>query len=136
VDTVVLQDWITITGPATQVPVVQSSHCYLDIGHYEDLVAYLDVRQVTASVALSYQTAPTQDDAAFLNMLAPFSVATGLQVSSMFFAFANVPPARFVRWSLAGPGTSTWVMSFRIILAAYNYAPPDAPPVQCPPACC
>lgn len=114
----------------------QSAHDYLDLGHYEDLVFTLQVTNiVNGPVTMYYETSPTQEDNGFLAMLFPFTMALGVRVDKAFFATAAVPPARYARWRLVGPGTAQFGVSFRIWLAAYSFASPDSPPVQCKPAC-
>ncbi len=129
-DGCLLQDWITISGSPGIGAIAQSATEYLDIGHHEDLVFYLDVRSVTAGVTMNYETAPNKDAGSFLPMVGPFPLATGLRVNRALFATAAVPPARFVRWQCFG---DTWSVTFRIWLATYAFASPFAAPVQCQP---
>ncbi len=133
-DTILLQDWCSITSTPT---VAQSAHDYLDIGHYEDLVFTLQVTSLSigAQVTMNYETSVTQEGTAFLPMVVPFAMVTGLRVDRAFFATAITPPARYVRWRLSGPGTSPFSATFRIWVAAYSFAAPNAPPIQCKPAC-
>lgn len=131
-DGCLLQDWITISGNDGITSLPQSSVDYYDIGHTEDLVLYLDVRQVAGSVSLQHETAPSKDDNAFLPMVGPFVVTAGLRVDRAFFATAAVPPARFVRWRCKVPG-GTWSVTFRIWMATYSWSAANAPPVQCQP---
>jgi len=128
-----LQDWITVAGNDGITSIVQSSVDYYDVGHQEDLVLFLDVRQVVgvAGVKLSHETSPTKDDG-FLPMVGPFTAVSGLRVDRAFFATAAVPPARFVRWRCAISG-GAWSITFRIWLATYSFVSLDAAPVQCTP---
>jgi hypothetical protein len=126
-----LQDFCTISGNFTGgvASIPQSAHRYLDIGEHEDLVFYLDVRNfaaTTGTVSMAYETAPTQEDQAFLPMVAPFALTgPGVRVDRAFFSTAGIPPARFVRWRLFLGGTPTggvWDATFRVWVAAYSYA--------------
>lgn len=120
-----LQDWITVkaqdASPATTV--TQSAHQYVDLGRFEDLVFYLDVRRYTGAggVIVSYETSPTKQDSFFLAMIAPITIsAVGLRVDRAFFATAAVPPARYVRWRLS-TGGGAWDATFRIWMTAYKF---------------
>jgi hypothetical protein len=122
-DTCLLQDWITVGAHDTGGPtsVIQSAHQYVDLGQFEDLVFYLDVRKYTGSVAASYETSPTRQDSSFLPMLAPITLAAiGLRVDKAFFSTAAVPPARYVRWRLS-TGGGAWSATLRIWMTAYKF---------------
>lgn len=120
-DTAVLQELLTINVQDGLTSLTQSAHQYLDIGQNEDLVFYLDVRNVSGSVLIAYETSPTQQDSSFLPMIAPVPIiGTGLKVDRAAFSTAAVPPARFVRWKLTCLG-GAWNVTFRVWLAAYAY---------------
>ena len=120
-----LQELVTLTAADGVTSLTQSAHQYLDIGQNEDLVFYLDVRNVTATgVNVFFDTSPTPQDSTFLAMLAPvFVTAAGLTVSRAAFSTAAVPPARYVRWRLGLPsgGAGPWNMTFRVWVACYGY---------------
>lgn len=120
-DAALLQDALTINGQDGILSVTQSAHQYLDIGLNEDLVFYLDVKNVSGAVTISYETSPTPQDSSFLPMIAPVTIsATGLRVDRAAFSTAAVPPARYVRWRLQCAG-GAWSATFRIWVAAYSY---------------
>lgn len=122
-----LQELVTLTSAPTAgggaPPLSQSAHQYLDIGQNEDLVFYLDVRDVTATgVQVFFETSPTPQDSTFLAMVAPvLATAPGLTVTRAAFSTAAVPPARYVRWRLQGAGAGSWNMTFRVWVACYGY---------------
>jgi len=116
-----LQDWITIRAVEASSSVSQSAHQYVDIGHHEDLVFYLDVKQVENSPSISYETAPALQDSLFLPMIAPIALAIGLRVDRVMFSTAAIPPARYVRWRLTH-GIGTCTATFRIWLVAYDFS--------------
>lgn len=116
-----LQDWITINGRDGVLSLPQSAHTYLDIGRHEDLVFYLDVRNVSGGPNIAYETSPTQQDASFLSMVAAVPLAVGTRVDRVMFATAAVPPARYVRWRLS-VGAGNWSATFRVWLAAYAFS--------------
>lgn len=124
-DAALLQDSLTINGGGGIPSIIQSAHQYLDIGRNEDLVFYLDVKNVSnvsGPVTISYETSPTPQDSSFLAMIAPITISTpGLRVDRAAFSTAAVPPARYVRWRLSSAGTSNWGATFRIWVAAYSY---------------
>lgn len=123
-ESALVQELLTLTAGDGVTSLIQSAHQYLDIGQNEDLVFYLDVRNVTGSgVTIAYETSPTPQDSSFLAMIAPVAItAAGLTVSRAAFSTAAVPPARYVRWRAQGPGSGGWNITFRLWLAAYGYA--------------
>lgn len=122
-DGLLLQDWVTIRSNGdVSAWVTQGADCWIDLEEYEDLVFYLDVREVSGgAVQMNYQTSPTKLETSFLPMLPPFTLAAGVRVDRAFFATAAVPAARYVRWTLTGP-VGTWDATFRIWLATFAMA--------------
>lgn len=122
-DTLLLQDWTTIML-ASGVVVAQGASGWLDVGNYEDLTFYLDVRQASGgAIHLLYETAPVAQDSAFTTMIPSFLATVGTRVDQVLAAYANVPPARFVRWR-ASPDAAAQ-LTFRVWLAGYAPAPPN-----------
>lgn len=119
-DALLLQDWVTLQGHDGVTSIEQSAHTYVDIGTHEDLVFYIDVKDITGSVSISLQTSPTLQSSTFVNMIAPVAIAVGLQTARAMFATAAVPPARYVRWAASVPG-SAWSATFRIWMTAYDF---------------
>ena len=117
--TVLLQDWLTIAGHDGIGPIAQSAHDYVDLGDHEDLVFYLQVADASGGPALSYQTSPTRQDSSFLPMIAPVTMSPGTRADRVFFATAAVPPSRYVRWSVKG-GTA-FSTTFRVWVCAYSF---------------
>lgn len=118
--TCLLQDWITVNAADNQV-IAQSAHQYVDLGQFEDLVFYLDVRKFESGPILGYETSPTKQDSSFLPMIAPIAITTvGVRVDRAMFSTAAVPPARYVRWKIT-TGGGTWAMTFRIWMTAYRF---------------
>jgi len=116
-----LQDWITIRGQNDVLNLTQGSTAWVDIGDYEDFTVFLDVREVSSTPpSITYQTAPTKNDAAFKAMMPSFVLATGIRVDRIITAYAAVPPARWFRWALTHGGVP-WDVTFRIRLAAYAW---------------
>jgi hypothetical protein len=128
----VLQDFTTIRGAYTVTTVTQSEHQWLDLEDYEDLVAWIDIREVSfasgySTITLNLQTAPIKDEVLFTTMpssgLAVTSSTTlataHIQPVIMSNTSLQVPLGRFVRWQLVTGGSSgTWDMTFRVLVCA------------------
>lgn len=121
VETLLLQDWVTIDGNVGVASVTQGADTWLDIADHEDLVFYLDVKQLTNGPVMNYETAPIREDRSFLPIVTPFTVATGVRADPALFAYALTPPARHVRWRITSSNTGlTFGVTFRIWLAGYS----------------
>ncbi|CAN5424825.1 hypothetical protein BH09MYX1_BH09MYX1_58430 [soil metagenome] len=117
-----LQELLTMGAQDGIADITQSAHQYLDVGQNEDLVFYVDVRDVVNAVSIFFETSPTPQNSSFLPMVAPVKVTVpGLVVSRASFSTAAVPPARYVRWRLNGPPSGGWRVTFRIWCAMYSY---------------
>ena len=123
-----LQDWVTIRGDSGAgsprvTSIAQSAESWLDLGDFEDLVFFLDVREFTnASLKLGYETSPIKQDGSFLPMVGPFLIAAGQRVDRAFSSMCAVPPARYVRWRLSGPSASgVFDVTFRVWVATYAW---------------
>jgi hypothetical protein len=117
-----VQDWILLKGGSSNFGITQSASGWIDIGDFEDLVLYTDVRDVSGGVTITYETSPVAQDGAFVGMIAGFSAATGVRVDSILASGAGtkVPPARFIRWRLSAG--AAWEITFRILGSAYALA--------------
>ena len=117
-----VQPWITLKGSSNNFPIVQSASGWIDVGDFEDLVFYTDVREVSGGVTLTFETAPVAENAAFVAMFAGFSAATGVRVDSVLASQpgTKVPAARYVRWRISAGGA--WDITFRVLAAAYALA--------------
>lgn len=121
-DTLLLQDWTTLMLSGTTT-VTQGASGWLDVGDYEDLSFYLDIRETSGGViSFYYETAPVRQDSAFITMTV-FTAALGTRVDSVLASYANVPVAQFVRWRIAPDAGGS--LTFRIWLAGYAPAPPN-----------
>ena len=132
--TFVLQDWITIRGqgtggtPPSGLNIVQSEPGWLDLTPFQDLFAWVDVREVVSggfNLDLYLETAPTEDENFFQSMtgpstpavspLAPNTVPTIVKLPMLS---AAVPLSRFLRWRLFYNGSVPWDVTMRIVVAA------------------
>jgi hypothetical protein len=114
----ILQEWITIRGSVTTV--TQGEDGWLDLTAYQDLVFWVDCREVTGTTpAIAFQTAPTKDDSLFTNVIASANLvaASTPAVTKALLASATVPVARYLRWQITGPA-GTWDATFRVLIAA------------------
>jgi hypothetical protein len=120
--TFILQDWTTIRGGGSgTITITQHEVEWLDLGDYQDVAFWIDVKEATVSPnqpTLTLQTAPTKDESFFQPMLSGLAL-TGSgtpTVLSAFMTAVSVPLARYLRWQLSG--TATWDATFRIVVAA------------------
>src|SRR5438105_1472522 len=115
--TFILQDYTTIRG-ATSTTVTQNESGWLDLSQFQDVIAWVDVRELTTSATLKIQTSPVKDEIMFQDM---YSAAAAVGVVAppikVLMSAASVPLARYVRWQLVG-GAATWDLTFRILIAA------------------
>jgi hypothetical protein len=132
----VLQDFVTIRGNSNTLTITQSESEWHDLSGYQDLVAWLDIREITVTgntnVQFNLQTSPLKDEFLFVNMeTSPFQATTGLTAPkvrvitldqlALSSSPINVPLGRFVRWQLlAASATGVWDATFRIVLCANN----------------
>lgn len=126
-----LQDWVTIRqnaplGGAGPYPsIVQGQPFWLDLSEYRDVVAWLDISEVTVdagvNVQVTYQTAPFEDEALFTAMAPPIARSNGYSGLTVTQMLADVSPplARYFRWMLSPSGATTvpWDITFRILIA-------------------
>jgi hypothetical protein len=136
-DCFLMQDWTTIRGAGSSSveSVTQMSDCWLDMGPYQDVIAWLAVREVTPPVAagtvyLDLQTAPVRDELYFLSMIGGSPAGQALTAAGASLAptvlnlgrdFAVVPVSRWLRWKLTTGGvtpTQSWDATFSIWIAA------------------
>lgn len=126
-----LQDWTTIrgTGGATGAPglvVTQSESNWVSLQPYQDIIFFLEVREVTVptgAITLAYETSPLKDESLFVAMATVAALAVtpvAITPTKVILATtAGVPLARWVRWKLTSTTTSgAWDATFRIAAAA------------------
>lgn len=116
----VLQDWITVGGTGGGT-LIQSEQDWLDMSPFQDVVAWLDVREVTGGPApvLAFETAPAKDEPLFMGMAATATTlvaAGGPVIVQLLMGSAAVPIAQFLRWKITSG--VTWDATFRILVAA------------------
>ena len=114
----ILQDWTTIRGSVTQV--TQGEDGWLDLTAYQDLVFWVDCREVTGTTpSITFQTAPTKDESLFTAIVTAttLSASANPTIVKATLAGATVPIARYLRWQLNGP-SGTWDATFRVLVAA------------------
>jgi hypothetical protein len=119
-DSLLVQEYVTIRGTQS-TPVIQPRYGWLDLGDYEDVILYLDVREVTPTPSITFETAPAAIDSAFAQLVAPIALSVGVTTVSLFASRGGISPARFIRWHATG-STGTWDATFRIWAAVYGWA--------------
>lgn len=118
--TIVLQDWITVRGTVTLGTITQTPSSWVDLRGYDDVVLFLDVREVTATsgtMNMSYMTAPTKDTTALRVLLPTFALSASStpRVDRVLAAYAGIPIARYICWQTLNAGTSgPWDATFRL----------------------
>jgi hypothetical protein len=119
-----MQEWITLRGQSSITTVNQTEANWMDVSAFPDIVAWLEVHEVSSggggSVQLTYQTAPSKDAALFVPAAGAIVVANGTTITSMLKASAVTPMSRWLRWQLSvtGTPTSAWDAVFRIFISA------------------
>ena len=123
-DAFLLQDWVSLSTGAGGGTITQSEAAWLDLAAYRDVVAWIDVRSISATgLPLSIQTSVAKEESLFKTMvLAPATFGTGLTIvpalQDVQTGAANAAGlARWVRWQIAQSGTA-WSITFRIWIAA------------------
>lgn len=118
------QDWVTIRGNSNIDTFTQGENEWIDLAGYQDVVAWLDVKEFTPissnTPAIAFQTSPTKDDALFFMMAAVQPATTGVTMTSMLkeAMASNAPPlARWFRWQITVGGAVAWDITFRLWIA-------------------
>jgi hypothetical protein len=113
-----LCDWTRVLGTSTSSPIIQGEDQWLDLAPYQDVVYWVDVRDVSGTVQLNLETAPTKDDLYFKPMVSAAGLTTlaagvGPVAYPALVSSALVPLARWVRWKLIS-ASGTWNVTMRI----------------------
>jgi hypothetical protein len=138
-DSLLLQDYVTVSSSILGGVATQPAASWLDISSYEDIVLHIDLRSTTvngspaSSVIFNFQTAPAREEASFINMLnevnaVGLSSGVGVQVTvgtlrrlPILAAYCPVPPAKYLRWQLFPSDEVTFTTAtFRIWVTAYQ----------------
>lgn len=118
----VLQDWITVGG-AAGASVIQGEKDWLDMSPFQDVVAWIDIRNAPTSnqPSLKLETAPSKDDLLFMFMGSGAGITMIANpvptVAQYLMGSATVPVAECLRWKITG-GAVAWEVTFRILVAA------------------
>jgi hypothetical protein len=134
------QDWLTLRGAGASAAgsITQSEPAWLDLSPYQDVVAWLQVPEVTAptgtaSLYIDFQTGPAKDESYFMSLLNALGNATsGLALAAsssptvlrFMHDGAYTPLSKWLRWKVSTNNvapTQTWDVTFRIWLAV-SYA--------------
>jgi hypothetical protein len=122
----VMMDWNTIRGAANST-VVQSEGEWLDLSNHQDVLFWVDCREVSGATTpqIQFQTSPTKDDSLFQAMVAATNLTTsGVQVYKVILSQvtgAAIPLARHVRWVISCTNTAAWDATLRIMVAANGF---------------
>jgi hypothetical protein len=127
-----LQDYITIRSDIGVLSVTQNETGWLDLAGFQDIVAFLDVKEFSGASAVSivYQTSPSKDESLWASMTGTIGLVAGLTTTKILKDSATVPLARFVRWQLSATTPSgSWDAYFRIWLACNRAGKRNAIPL-------
>ncbi len=127
---ILLQPWTTIKGTSTTTSLAQGDDDALDLSAFEDFVAWVEVKELTAGGAASptlvLETAPAKDELLFSptggnQTSVPLAVGVST-VRNLLNAplVGQIPLARFLRWRVSMSGASSvWSVTFQVHLAAH-----------------
>jgi hypothetical protein len=112
-----VQDWVTLQLTADAA---QGADKYLDVSAYEDLVFFLEVKQIlSVQLTMEYQTAPNRLSSDFVTMVS-FTPVTGVRTDAVLASYAAVPIARYVRWYFSTGDGGNGNITFRLWAAGYS----------------
>ena len=113
----ILQDWTTIRG-AAGLTVTQGEVGWLDLSPYQDLIFWIDCREITSTPSITFQTSPTKDESLFTLIVAaqPLAALAGPSIVKALLSGATTPVARYVRWQVTA--AAAWDATFRVLVAA------------------
>ena len=114
----VLSDWTTAAGPLNST-FTQDESGWLDLAPFQDVVIYLDVREVTSTPTIFFETSPCREDGLFQS-LASTTMSAGAQPSVLrgVMLGSAVPLARYLRWKISGLPGAGWDATFRALVVA------------------
>jgi hypothetical protein len=116
---IIMQDWLTVRGVASGI-VIQSQTEWILTAPFQDITFYLDVREVTGTVTIAYETCPARDDRLFQAMFTSAALTAATAAPQTIFASSNaVPVSHWSRWKLTG-GAAAWDVTFRVMAAGNN----------------
>lgn len=111
----IMQDWITLKGPASTT-VVMSESAWLLTAQFQDITFYLETKSATGgTVTCTYETCPGRDQALFYPMGTAVNLSQGnVVVTNYYAAQAQAPVSHWTRWKISGPA-AIWDATFRIL---------------------
>jgi len=106
--TFVLQDWALIAGPSSALaPVTQEDAFWLDLAPFQDVVIYLDVREVTGAPTIAFETSPAKDNSLFQTIVSTtLTAGASPTVLRALMLGSSVPLARYLRWKITSGGAA------------------------------
>lgn len=121
-DSLLLQDWTTINGNVAGTIVKQSEDCYADLLGCRNLTIFMETAELIDTININFDTAPTKDESLFANV-AVWRPSIGVTATSVLYATATVPIARYLRWRFATGATTAWACTFRVWLSVTRPRP-------------
>jgi hypothetical protein len=114
-----LQDWITLGGSTSTDTVIQSVRDWLRADDFSNIAFYLQAKEVSGTVTLSYQTAPVEDEPFWVTMGTNQVTAATTRQTVYRYASAGTPLSSLVRFKVTGAG-SAWRITFRLAVVMKN----------------
>ncbi len=126
-DPCLLSDWIAISGSSSVTSITQPASQWKDLADHEDAVFFLEVKELSGTVTMFYESSPTCQDQLFVPVIPAFTMAAGKKVDPALFSTGGFPLCRYLRWRLTGSnaGGAPWSSTFRIWVALYSYGVED-----------
>jgi hypothetical protein len=117
---IIMQDWITVRGTGTTTSVVMSQPDWILTAPFQDITFYMEVRNITGTPVINYQTAPAKDDYLFQNLgaAAGITMVAGVTVSPFTLSGATIPVSHWTRWRLTATAGAPWDVTFRVMASA------------------
>ena len=116
----VLTDWTAVAGPTGPSTFTQDESGWLDLSAFQDVVIYLDVREVSSTPTIAFETSPCREDGLFQPIASTTLSSSGTQPSILrgLMLGSAVPLARYLRWKITGLPAAAWDATFRVLVVA------------------
>lgn len=125
-DPCLLTDWTSIGGDGSVTSITQPASQWKDLPDHEDAVFFLEVKELTGTVTILYESGPTCQDQLFVPVIPGFTMTTGKKVDRALFSTGGFPLCRYLRWRLMGSNAgASWTATFRVWVALYSYGVDD-----------
>lgn len=111
-----LLPWTTLRGASSSDSIVSPAAQMVDALGYRAAVFGFEFREYTTSLQVVIQTAPVDEEDAFVDMVTHTASSTTVIKHVVVTESATVPVMRYVRWKITHPSTG-WVATVRLFAA-------------------